>query len=489
MTSLGLDGKDGGTSGPPTSGTPLPGAPVSGTPGSRVPGFIRTPVRALRDAPRRQTLAAFAAGVASLLLYAVVRHLAHVSMIDMVVYRAEGGAVDHGHDLYDLRVTQSLLPAPSPPFAAMLFTPTAWVSVPLLRILVTGVNLVLLGAFGYLSALLAGWPRRAMRPALVFLAAGLGVWLEPVFTTLRYGQINLFLGVLVLYDLTRPDDRRSKGIAIGLAAAIKITPGLFAVYLLLSGRVRAAVTAGLSCLATMLIGALVLPHASYEFWTGDLYDTRRVGKEYIIDNQSLRGVVDRVLHTTHSGTSTLLLSAAVAVFGLAVAAGIHRESASFARARAWSVLCCAITALLISPISWTHHWVWCVPLIVLLGAEAAHERARTADGPPLGLGYRLRWRGTAVATALGFCSFAMWMVPHKGLSNLRIPYALQPVAALYPLLGLAFLLLAGERLRRHRRRRRRRSTTAHRASVPGQEGGQGPVQVEGVLLPAGRDQP
>ena len=488
MTSLGLGAKggakDGGKPGAPASGVPAPGAPAS-----RLPGFLRTPLLALRDAPRRQTLTAFWIGLGSLLLYAVVRHLAHVSMIDMVVYRAEGGAVDHGHDLYNLRVTDYFLPATYPPFAAMLFTPTAWVSVPLLRILVTAANLALLGAFGYFSAVLAGWPRRAMRPAMVFLAAGLGVWLEPVFTTLRYGQINLFLGVLVLYDLTRPDDRRSKGIAIGLAAAIKITPGLFAVYLLLSGRVRAAVTAGLSCLATMLIGALVLPHASYEFWTGDLYDTRRVGKEYIIDNQSLRGVVDRVLHTTHSGTSTLLLSAAVAVFGLAVAAGIHRESASFVRARAWSVLCCAITALLISPISWTHHWVWCVPLIVLLGAEAAHERSRTADGPPLGLGYRLRWRGTAVATALGFCSFAMWMVPHKGLSNLRIPYALQPVAALYPLLGLAFLLLAGERLRRHRRRRRRRSTTAHRASVPGQEGGQGPIQVEGVLLPAGRDQP
>jgi alpha-1,2-mannosyltransferase len=470
VTSLGLDAKDDGT---------------SGVPASRTPAVLRTLVLALRLAPRRRTLAAFWVGLGSLLLYAVVRHLAQVSMIDMVVYRAEGGAVAHGHDLYDLRVTRYLLPATYPPFAAMLFTPTAWVSVPLLRILVTGANLVLLGAFGYLSALLAGWPKPAMRPALVFLVAGLGVWLEPVFTTLRYGQINLLLGVLVLYDLTRPDRSRSKGVAIGLAAAIKITPGLFAVYLLLSGRIRAAVTAGLSCLATILVGALVLPHASLEFWTGDLYDTSRVGKEYIVDNQSLRGVLDRVLHTTHSGTSTLLLSAVVAVFGLTVAVGIHRESGGFDRARAWSVLCCAITALLISPISWTHHWVWCVPLVVLLLAEAAHERGRTARGAPP----RRRWRGTAVATALGFCSFAMWMVPHKGLSNLRIPYALQPVAALYPLLGLAFLLLAGERLRRHRRRRRRRSSTAHRASLPGQESGQGPVHVQGLLLPTGRDQP
>ena len=469
MTSLGLDAKDGA---------------ASGAPASRLRALLRRPVLALREAPRRPTLAALWVGLASLALYAVVRHLAQVSMIDMVVYRAEGGAVAHGHDLYDLRVTKYLLPATYPPFAAMLFTPTAWVPVPLLRILVTGANLGLLGVFGYLSALLVGWPRRAMRPALVFLVVGLGVWLEPVFTTLRYGQINLFIGVLVLYDLTRPDSSRSKGVALGLAAAIKITPGLFAVYLLLSGRIRAGVTAGISCLATMLVGVLVLPHASVEFWTGDLYDTGRVGKEYIVDNQSLRGVLDRVLHTTHSGTSTLLLSAAVAVLGLTVAIGIHRDGEGFPRARAWSVLSCAITALLISPISWTHHWVWCVPLVVLLAAEAAHERARASAG----LLPRRRWRGTAIAVALGFCSFAMWMVPHKGLSNLRIPYALQPVAAIYPLLGLAFLLLAGERLRRHRRRRRRRSATTHRPSVPGQEGGQGSVQVKGVLLPAGRDQ-
>ena len=451
----------------------------------RAPAMVRSAVLAVREAPRRQTLTAFWVGLGSLLLYAVVRHLAHVSMIDMVVYRAEGGAVAHGHDLYDLRVTQYALPATYPPFAAMLFTPTTWVPVAWLRILVTGVNLGLLGAFAYLSALLAGWPRRAMRPALVFLAIGLGVWLEPVFTTLRYGQINLLLGVLVLYDLTRPDSRRSKGLAIGLAAAIKITPGLFAVYLLLSGRIRAAVTAGLGCLATMVIGALVLPHASVEFWTSDLYDTRRVGKEYIVDNQSLRGVVDRVLHTTHSGNSTLLLSAVVAVLGLTVAVGIHRNAEGFPRARAWSVLCCAITALLISPISWTHHWVWCVPMVVLLLAEAAHERARERAGAPRSR----RWRNTAVATGLAFCSFAMWMVPHKGLSNLQIPYAVQPLAALYPLLGLTFLVFAGERLRRHRQRRRRRRTTTHAASVPGQEGGQRPVQVQGVLLPAGRHEP
>src|SRR3954453_8294497 len=120
--------------------------------------------------------------IASLLCYALVRHLVGMSMVDIVVYRAEGGAVLHHADLYRLQVTQWHLLATYPPFAALLFAPTAWLPVPLLRVLVTGGNLVLLGVFAHLAAQLADWPRREARPALVLLAVGLGIWLEPVFT-------------------------------------------------------------------------------------------------------------------------------------------------------------------------------------------------------------------------------------------------------------------------------------------------------------------
>jgi alpha-1,2-mannosyltransferase len=408
---------------------------------------------ALREAPRRQTLLAFWVGLGSLLLYAVVRHLVGVSMVDMVVYRAEGSAVAHGNDLYSLRVTQWNLPATYPPFAAMLFVPPAWFPIGPLRVLVTGGNLLLLGTFGYLSAVLAGWPRRTMRPALVFLVVGLGVWLEPVFTTLRYGQINLLIGVLVLYDLTRPDSRRSKGVALGLAAAIKLTPGLFAVYLLLSGRIRAAFLAGATCLGTMLLGVLVLPGASQSFWTKYVFDTSRVGKEYIVDNQSLRGMVERAIHSPDGGLPALLVTAVVAVAGLAVAVGLHRNAIGFARARAWSVLSVAVTGVLVSPISWTHHWVWCVPILVLLAAEASQERIRArARQRATGSQGRRPWRAVFLATGTAFCSFAMWLVPHHALTNLHIPYLLQPFASIYPLVGLAFLGLAAERLRRRLRR-------------------------------------
>jgi alpha-1,2-mannosyltransferase len=497
VTSLWWDAEDAaGTAGssPGTaSGTGAPRGLVARA-GEAVAGLRQL----LREAPRRPTRRAFWVGLGSLLAYALVRHLVGMSMVDMVVYRAEGAAVAHHGDLYGLTVTQWKLKATYPPFAAMLFTPTAWVPVGLLRVLVSGANLVLLGVLAHLGAELVGWPRRAMRPALVFLAVGLGVWLEPVFTTLRYGQVNLLIDCLVLHDLNRPDGSRGKGVGIGLATAIKLTPGLFAVYLLVSGRSRAAVTAGATCLATMLLGAVAMPGASRAFWTDYVFDTSRVGKEYLVDNQSLRGLLERALRTPDPGLVALLLTGLTAVAGLALAVAIHRNAAGFARARAWSVLCVAITGVLVSPISWTHHWVWCVPLLVLLAAEASQERTGARTGARVRVGARVRtrrpWRAVFLATGTAFCSYAMWLVPHHELGNLHIPYPLQPFAGIYPLVGLAFLGLAAERLRRHLGRQRRRAASGpdtggapQRLSVSGQERGERPVHVQARVLPSGRD--
>ncbi|GAA0667851.1 hypothetical protein GCM10010193_19520 [Kitasatospora atroaurantiaca] len=406
---------------------------------------LEAPVRALREAPRRPLALAGAVALVSLLAYAIVRHFVGTSMVDMIVYRAEGAAVANGQDLYGLRVTEWNLPATYPPFAAMLFVPTTWFGIGFLRMAITAGNIALLGLLGLLAFRLAGWPRRELRPVGVVLIAGLGVWLEPVFTTLRYGQINLVLACLILWDLTRPDGRRSKGIAIGIAAGLKLTPGLFAVYLLITGRVRAALVAGFTFLGTFALGALVLPDATYGFWTKYLYDSSRVGKTEIVDNQSVRGAVARLLHAADPGSLATLASALVAVAGLATAAWAYRSARWLPRAEAWGVCSAAVTAVLVSPISWTHHWVWCVPMLVLLAAEAAHERSRPAAVR------RLRWRPILGATLLAFLSFAMWVVPHKGDLDLHLPALHQAPADVYPLVGVGFLLLSALRVQARRR--------------------------------------
>ncbi|MFJ4675297.1 glycosyltransferase 87 family protein [Kitasatospora sp. NPDC088783] len=402
-------------------------------------------VEALRAAPRRPLLLAGAVALVSLLAYATVRHFVGTSMVDMVVYRAEGAAVADGHDLYALRVTEWSLPATYPPFAAMLFVPTTWFGLPFLRVAVTAGNVLLLAALAHLSFKLVGWPRRDLRPIGILLVTGLGVWLEPVFTTLRYGQINLALACLILWDLTRPDRVRSKGVAIGIAAGIKLTPGLFAVYLLITGRVRAAFVAGATFVGTFLIGALFLPDATRGFWTTYLFDSSRVGKTVIVDNQSLRGLVARLTHLETPGAAATLLGVLVAAAGLAVAVWTHRSAHWSPRADAWSVCTALVTAVLVSPISWTHHWVWCVPVLVLLAAEAAHERSR-----PAAVRHR-RWRVIFGLTLLGFLSFAMWIVPHKGDLDLHLTPLKQFPAGVYPLMGLCFLAVAALRVRSRRR--------------------------------------
>ncbi|MFF7637365.1 glycosyltransferase 87 family protein [Kitasatospora sp. NPDC008050] len=380
------------------------------------------------------------AALISLGVFAILRHFQAFSMVDMIVYRAEGQAVVSGHDLYTMRVPVWDLAATYPPFAAMLFVPSTWFDISALRALVTLLNIGLLGLLGWYSFTLAGWPRRRFRPAATVLVAGFGVWLEPVFTTIQYGQVNLGIACLVLYDLTRPDQHRGKGIAIGIAAGIKLTPGLFAVYLLLTGRVRAAMVAGATFLATALLGVVALPGASWGFWTKYVWDSSRVGVTELVDDQSMRGAVARLLGKHDPGLIATLAGGLCLVLGLTVAVLAARATREIRRAEAWGVVCTAITALLLSPISWTHHWIWCVPLLVLLGAEVAQELRL-----PRGM-RRLRWRLVLAGTALVFLSYAMWLVPQAG--GLGVPWYWQLPSSVYPVTGVVVLAVMGRRLLR-----------------------------------------
>lgn len=203
--------------------------------------------------------------------------------------------------------------------------------------------------------------------------------------------------------------------------------------------------AGFTFLATFALGGAVLPGATWGFWTKYLYDSSRVGKTEIVDNQSLRGVAARFLHLANPGSATTLLAGLIAVGGLATAAWAYRSERWLPRSEAWGVCCAAITALLISPISWTHHWVWCVPVLVLLAAEAAHERSRPAAIR------RRRWRTIFWASVVAFGSFSMWLVPHKGITNLQMGLLKQIPAGMYPWFGICFLVLTALRVRARRR--------------------------------------
>ncbi|WP_369209164.1 glycosyltransferase 87 family protein, partial [Streptomyces sp. PU-14G] len=267
-------------------------------------------------------------------------------MDDIRVYRAEGAAVWHGTDLYGFTVTEWDLPATYPPFAALLFVPVALVPLSVAKGAFVAGNVALLAWLIALS-LRAARPARPARtapsvrpartdgpdaatgaagpsgttpvaaplPAVVCLTA-VALWLEPVFQTVAFGQINLLLACLVLWDVGRPDGARAKGFALGLAAGVKLTPALFAVHLLLTGRLRAACWAAAGFAASVAVGACALPGASVEFWTRRMFETARVGKAWIVDNQSLQGLVARLLHETEPGGLWLAPTLALAAGGM-----------------------------------------------------------------------------------------------------------------------------------------------------------------------------
>ncbi|WP_247597744.1 glycosyltransferase 87 family protein [Streptomyces sp. RKND-216] len=417
---------------------------------------------------RRPLLASGLLCLGSFALFWTAQRAADVSLIDVMVYRAQGEAVLRGEDLYALRATHADLPATYPPFAALLFVPLALLEADTLRAVATAANLLLLVLVVHLSLRLAGRPQSEPTAAAALAVSALAVWCEPVWTTLRYGQVNLLLAALVLWDLSRRSGHRWAGIGIGVAAGVKLTPALFVVLLALAGVVeawrrqgwtglrgpvraggpaavrtalagawnahlrQAAVATG-AFLGTAGLAATVLPGDSLRFWTEILFRADRVGNAEDTANQSLHGVLARALHTGDPGAAATALSMAVAVAGLGVAVAALLAGSRLPRSTAWAGTACALTALLISPVSWSHHWVWCVPAVVLLGAEALHRRDDRW------------WWGTAACAAV-FCTYALWWVPHSPdraeRLELRQGAGEMLLSAVYPLAGAAFLALA-----------------------------------------------
>jgi alpha-1,2-mannosyltransferase len=341
----------------------------------------------------------------------VVLALVHPSFVDVRVYRAEGRALLDGADLYG--------PLPGitsvntyPPFAALVFVPAALVSLGAVKAASVVVNLVLVGVVARQSLRLAGGQ---VTVAATLALAAVALWSEPVTRTLFYGQVNLALLALVLWDVTLPQQSRLRGIGIGLAAALKVTPGLLAVYLLLTGRFRAAVVAGATFLATLLVTTLVDADATWSYWTRHLWDVSRMGRLENSANQSVRGWLVRAHHARDVPPAELLLVAIVLVVGLSIAVLAYRRLGE-----AWGLLAAAVTGLLVSPISWSHHWVWCVPILALLWCQA---------------------RVWVIPTLLVFWSYAVWLVPHGDEVELALGGLDVARSGAYVVFGLGFLAL------------------------------------------------
>jgi len=178
--------------------------------------------------------------------------------------------------------------------------------------------------------------------------------------TFLFGQVNAILLVLVAADvlfLVRYN-RSVAGVGIGLATAIKLTPGIFIVYLLVTRRWRAAATASGTAAGATLLAAAIFPDESREFWTSALWDTNRVGVLSYLSNQSERGFLARLpIPQVESKIWILCVLLTLAFWAWRVAKAPDDIMGGLALT--------GIVGCLISPVTWIHHCVWLLPAIVL----------------------------------------------------------------------------------------------------------------------------
>jgi len=373
--------------------------------------------------------------------------------IDFDIYRMGAGHV-FGSDLYSVRLSRALMGGSPgmrftyPPFAALLFVPFSWLPVSAGQVTWSLLNLAALFA-------VAGVSIRAARPqwsastafgiaALVLLPV---LRLDPAALTLALGQVNIVVVLLVLADLTcvlrvgfRPLPR---GIGVGIAAAVKLTPLIFVPFLLLTRQFRAAGTAIGTFLLCSLGTLAIAPRSSWLYWSTEIFDDRRSGNLRYISDQNLASALQRFTGGPVAPLLVGLIAALFACAGLALAAWAYRVSSPLLGA-----LVCAATGLIISPVSWVHHYVWVVPLLAWLALAGDRPRG----GP---------WWALVLAALL-------WAAPVWWVPDLQTGYG-GPLVLLagnsFFLAMVAFLALTAAMLAR-RARSPRRTADPSRLSDP-----------------------
>ncbi|MEV6064793.1 glycosyltransferase 87 family protein [Nocardia asteroides] len=291
-----------------------------------------------------------------------------VGGLDVHIYRDGGWRVLHDRALYVEPTHYGLLYTYTP-FSALAFLPLNLI--PWAHVTTTWMVLNLLVLF---TCVLQSWrmlgyrvtPRLAVVSALITLAC---TFAEPVRTTLYYGQINLWLMLLVLWDFSRGEHSRLRGVGVGIAAGIKLTPLYFVAQYLAQRRWRAACTAALTFLGSIALTSLILPGDSYQYWTSTFFQSGRIAPDTHPANQSLRGAIAHLIDGPAPIWLWLLIAVPITLLALWLASVLVRRDEPLL-----SVTLGGLTACAVSPYSWGHHWVWFVPLLVYLIHRAQTRR-------------------------------------------------------------------------------------------------------------------
>ncbi len=294
------------------------------------------------------------------------------NFVDLHVYVGGAGTLDHPGTLYDYVYADQTpdfpLPFTYPPFAAVVFYPLHMVPFGLLAFAwQLGIIAALYGVVRTSQRLLPG--DGAGDPRVAMLWTAVGIWIEPLRSTFDYGQINVVLALAVLYAVYSTRWWVS-GLLVGLAAGIKLTPAVSGLYFLGAKRWGSVLFSAVVFSGTIAVSALVVGDQTRYYFTKLLGDASRIGPIGTSFNQSWRGGFSRILG--HDAGYGPLVLGAIAV--TAVLAILAWRAIGGAEDRLGAIVVVQLFGLLLSPISWTHHWVWLIPLMIWLLHGPLRER-------------------------------------------------------------------------------------------------------------------
>jgi alpha-1,2-mannosyltransferase len=301
------------------------------------------------------------------------------NFVDLHVYI--GGAATIGHPgmlysyVYADQTPDFPLPFTYPAFAAVIFYPLHLLPFGLVAFCWQVGTMAALYGVVRISQRLLGVPAgEGHRVAMLWTAVG--IWLEPLRSTFDYGQINVLLVLAALWAVYSTRWWLS-GTLVGVAAGVKLTPAIAGLYFVGARRWGAAVFSAVVFVATIAVSALVVGDQARHYFTDLIFDTDRVGPICTTFNQSWRGGICRIFgHDAGYGPLVLAGIAVTAVLTILAWRALSTGAAvgPGGTDRLGTLLVVELFGLLLSPISWTHHWVWLVPLMIWLMHGPLSER-------------------------------------------------------------------------------------------------------------------
>ncbi len=299
-------------------------------------------------------------------------------LLDLHVY-VDGAATTFSGNLYGFVLQDgaegAALPFTYPPFAAVLFYPLHLIPFTVLGVAWQVLSVAALYAVVRIALRMAmgdGADAPHIRTAAVLWTV-IGMWLEPMRVTINFGQINIFLVLLVMVAV---QSRRSwcAGLLVGIAAGIKLTPAVTGLYFLARRRWAAAAWSAVAFAGTVAVSFALIGDETRRYFEDLLGDADRIGPVGAPINQSLRGALSRI--AGHDlGDHWIVIGTIIVFAALSFVAwrALDRDD------RLGTLILVQLLGLLASPISWNHHWVWVLPMIIWLlhGAVSRFPGART----------------------------------------------------------------------------------------------------------------